>query len=75
MTGYSGTPLPKKLGIKPGFRVCLVNNPSEVGTELSEALATCDLAHDLRSQLDFALVFTKSRADLGDGLPSNRRLK
>ena len=64
MPGYSGTPLPKKLGIKQGFRVCLVNDPSEVRTELSEALASCDLAHDLRSQLDLAMVFTRSRADL-----------
>ncbi len=64
MPGYSGTPLPKKLGIKQGFRVCLVNDPSEVRTELSEALAACTLAHDLRSQFDFAMVFTTSRADL-----------
>ena len=64
MPGYSGTPLPQKLGIKPGFRVCLVNDPSEVRTELSEALTSCNLAHDLRSQLDFVMVFTKSRADV-----------
>ena len=25
--GYSGTPLPKKLGIKPGHRVLLLNAP------------------------------------------------
>lgn len=64
MPGYSGTPLPKKLGIKQGFRVCLVNDPSEVRAELSEALTACNMAHDLRSQLDFAMVFTKSQADL-----------
>lgn len=29
MPGYSGTPLPKKLGIKPGFRIHLANAPSE----------------------------------------------
>ena len=28
MAGYSGTPLPKKLGIKPGHRVALVEAPS-----------------------------------------------
>jgi hypothetical protein len=27
MTGYSGTPLAKKLGIKPGFRIKLINVP------------------------------------------------
>ena len=28
MAGYSGTPLVKKLGIKPGFRVSILNPPS-----------------------------------------------
>jgi hypothetical protein len=27
MAGYSGTPLLKKLGIKPGFNVAFVNAP------------------------------------------------
>ena len=26
-TGYSGTPLAKKLGIKPGFQILLINQP------------------------------------------------
>jgi hypothetical protein len=26
-TGYSGTPLPKKLGIQPGQRVCVIDAP------------------------------------------------
>lgn len=28
MAGYSGTPLVKKLGIKPGFRIHCINQPS-----------------------------------------------
>lgn len=63
MPGYSGTPLPKKLGVKVGFRVWLANAPVEVRTELREALAECELAH--RDALDFAMIFTKSRAELG----------
>ena len=27
--GYSGTPLLKKLGIKPGMKVCIVNKPED----------------------------------------------
>ena len=27
MSGYSGTPLPRKLGIKPGHRVLLLRAP------------------------------------------------
>jgi hypothetical protein len=62
MPGYSGTPLPKKLGIKAGFRVRLANAPSEVRTELREALADCEMK--VGGVLDFAMVFTKSRAEL-----------
>lgn len=29
-TGYSGTPLAQKLGIKPGFRIGLIDAPSEL---------------------------------------------
>jgi hypothetical protein len=63
MAGYSGTPLPKKLGIKEQFRVCLIGMPSEVETELKNALANCRVAKD-REPLDFAVIFVKSGADL-----------
>jgi Protein of unknown function (DUF3052) len=74
MPGYSGTPLPKKLGIKPGFRLQLVSAPTEVKTQLSEALASCAMVRDGkhksnadgedRNTLDFAMLFTKSQAEL-----------
>jgi hypothetical protein len=63
MLGYSGTPLPKKLGIKPGFRVHLVNAPAEVRKELRDALAECEVLKQ-GDALDFAMVFTKSGAEL-----------
>jgi hypothetical protein len=68
MPGYSGTPLPKKLGIKPGFRVQLVSAPADMQTELREALASCAIARDGKDNdnapLDFAIIFTKSQAEL-----------
>jgi hypothetical protein len=64
MPGYSGTPLPKKLGIKEGFCVSFFNQPAEVQKELSTALKTCTTVRDLKTPLDFAMVFTKSRAEL-----------
>jgi hypothetical protein len=64
MPGYSGTPLPKKLGIKEGFRVCLIEAPPEVRAELGQAFQNCELAQDGKSPLDFAMLFTKSRAEL-----------
>jgi len=63
MPGYSGTPLPKKLGIKAGLRVRLANAPAEVRAELRAALAECTVAKPGEA-LDFAMVFTKSRAEL-----------
>jgi hypothetical protein len=64
VTGYSGTPLPQKLGIKPQFRVALVDLPSEVQAELKEALALCRRIGDGKEPLDFALACVKTRADL-----------
>jgi hypothetical protein len=64
MPGYSGTPLPKKLGIKDGFRVAFAGAPSDVLAELKAALATCETARDAKATLDFAMVFTKSKVEL-----------
>jgi hypothetical protein len=64
MPGYSGTPLPKKLGIKAGFRVWLVDAPDEVRAELITALAGCENLNSRKAPLDFAMVFTKSKAKL-----------
>jgi hypothetical protein len=61
--GYSGTPLPKKLGIKSGFHVRMANAPAEVLAELREALTECKVARPADA-LDFAMLFTKSRAEL-----------
>jgi len=62
VAGYSGTPLPKKLGIKPNLRVALVDLPAEVRAELKEALAGC--GKERKSDLDFALVCVKTQAEL-----------
>ena len=64
MPGYSGTPLPKKLGIKDGFRVALLNMPTDVRAELRDALAPCHIIKDLADPLDYIHLFTKSRAEL-----------
>jgi len=67
MPGYSGTPLPKKLGIKNGFRICLVNAPADVRAELREAMSACQVMTEPRGSLDFVMFFTKSRAELSQG--------
>jgi hypothetical protein len=64
MAGYSGTPLPKKLGIKDGFRVNLIDAPIEVRKELKSILAKCQFVNDPGTALDFAMLFTKSSSHL-----------
>jgi hypothetical protein len=64
MPGYSGTPLPKKLGIRDNFCVRFVAAPSEVVAELSEALAACKSVRGGKTSLDFAMIFTKSKTEL-----------
>jgi hypothetical protein len=64
MPGYSGTPLPKKLGIKPGFRVHFVDAPPDVLAELKAAIAECEIIPHGKPALDFAMIFSKSGAHL-----------
>jgi hypothetical protein len=64
MPGYSGTPLPTKLGIKSGFGVALVNMPREVRSELRDALLACRVTKSLTRPLDFIHVFSKSHVEL-----------
>jgi hypothetical protein len=74
MAGYAGTPLPKKLGIKPKFRVAFFQLPSDVKTELKDALSECQLVKDGGSApLDFAMIFAKSQADMKKQFPKFAR--
>ena len=63
MAGYSGTPLPKKLGIKAQFRMALPNIPFAVRSELKDALAGCEIVAQ-GHELDFVLLFVMTEADL-----------
>jgi hypothetical protein len=67
MAGYSGTPLPKKLGIKEQFRVALLDLPADVKAELKSALAGCDIAKD--GSVDFAMIFVKTASELKKQFP------
>jgi hypothetical protein len=76
MAGYSGTPLIKKLGIKPGLTVAFVNPPADFvrGLELPAEITLCSPRSS--AQLDFVLLFVKSKHELATKFPvSARRLK
>ena len=69
MPGYSGTPLPKKLGIKDGLHVSFIDAPSDVLGELRASLEQCETAKGSRTPLDFAMLFTKSSTALKKEFP------
>src|SRR6516162_6010757 len=66
MAGYSGTPLPKKLGMKPGFQVLLWNAPESFTELLGQAAAEMTLARQIENAaaFDTIMLFADSRADL-----------
>ena len=69
MAGYSGTPLPKKLGIKPQFKVAFFQLPSDIKTTLEEDLGQCKLIKEGADGLDFAMIFVKSQAEITEQFP------
>ncbi len=66
--GYSGTPLIDKLGIKPGYRLALVQAPD--GYEDLLGPLPAGVAHgEAQGSLDFIQVFVSSRAELESQFP------
>src|SRR5262249_3181096 len=64
MAGYSGTPLPKKLGIKDGSRIALVNAPDNFESELGELPANVEFLNRSPKSLDIILFFVLTERSL-----------
>ncbi len=62
--GYSGTPLPKKLGIKEGAAVAFLNAPADFAETLGPLPDGVSVRDRLRGPLDVIVFFTVRRADL-----------
>lgn len=62
-TGYSGTPLPAKLGIAPGKRTLVVDAPAGVERTLEPVLAAT-VRLERPGAFDFALAFVTTRTRL-----------
>ncbi len=67
--GYSKTPLVKKLGIKPGFKVFFVNPPDNLQTLLGELPENVTLLNKPMSPVDYIQLFTKSNEELQTQFP------
>ncbi|MGQ0721566.1 MAG: hypothetical protein ACT4PE_08335 [Candidatus Eiseniibacteriota bacterium] len=64
MQGYSGTPLPKKLGIKPGTTVALLGAPVGFERALAPLPDGVRTIRQARGRADRVLLFVKTRAEL-----------
>ena len=69
-TGYSGTPLPQKLGIKAGHRVTLLDAPEGFAVDFPDGVTTRTTLSGGRS--DVIVAFFTRRADFERRLPALR---
>jgi hypothetical protein len=77
VAGYSGTPLPKKLGIKEGSLVAVIRPPEgfkgTLGDLPAEVIFQVGLGRAKRKLIDVIIAFVTSRAELERQLASMRR--
>ena len=71
MAGYSGTPLPQKLGIKPGARLRFLAAPAGFADALGPLPAGVSFAP--RGAADVVVFFTSSRTELKKRFPAVAR--
>jgi hypothetical protein len=64
MAGYSGTPLPQKLGVKPGARLALLRAPAGFERALNPLPEGVRLRMQARGAQDVVLFFATRRAEL-----------
>ena len=73
MDGYSGTPLPKKFGIRENDAVALLGAPKRFEKTLGALPHGVRLRWQARGRLDVILLFADSRAELTRRFPAAKR--
>ncbi len=63
-TGYSATPLPKKLGIRENYSVALINAPVRFERKLAPLPAGAEFVTDAK-RANVAVLFTASQEEMG----------
>jgi hypothetical protein len=71
--GYSGTPLPRKLGIKPEARVGLIGAPHNFDEVLGELPPGVTVHRRLRGSFDVLVIFVQKRSELERRLPALKK--
>jgi hypothetical protein len=74
MAGYSGTPLPQKLGIKSGMRIIAINAPQNYRALLQKIPDEVAFANKPHPGAQFMHLFVRSRNDLKKQLFHLRKL-
>jgi len=69
-SGYSGTPLAKKLGIKDGFDINLINAPGYYLSLFTDLPSNLFFGDQDGVKIDFIHFFTKSKTEYLEVLPS-----
>jgi len=72
MTGYSGTPLTQKLGIKPAMNVIVINEPANYRKLLGRGADGLEFSDRIGSGSSFVHFFTTRRSELEKKLPMLR---
>ena len=72
MTGYSGTPLAKKLGFKPGMTMRIVDAPTEYRDWLTDLPDDCRLSARSKPPFQAVHLFSMTCAQLQQQLPRLR---
>jgi hypothetical protein len=67
--GYSGTPLPQKLGIKPGMSIAVLKAPPDIEGILGDLPEGVTISHRLTGHRDLVLIFITRQVDLSSRLP------
>ena len=66
MAGYSGTPLPQKLGVKPGTTIVAINQPANYRKLLGKVASEVKFSNRIGQ---FVHLFTTRRSELEKRLP------
>jgi hypothetical protein len=64
MSGYSGTPLAQKLGIRPEMAVVLIRAPANYRKLLGRIASSVEFSDQIKNASNFVHIFTKSRGEL-----------
>lgn len=64
MNGYAGTPLPRKLGVKPGLAITLLGAPEGFEKILGKLPEGVQVRRQARGASHIVMLFAKNRSDL-----------